>query len=386
MTNKENAGYTPGLDLDHPLSVYIHVPFCVRKCPYCAFVSHVPKAGELQAFPALIDRELALCRTPRGSGKIPVDTLYIGGGTPSCLSPETWGGLIRVLESHFRFLPGHEISVEANPDSLQKGHLSLWKEWGINRISLGVQSLDDDELRWLERPHDARKAMASISAVLASGIDLSVDLMFGLAGQTLRGWHRDMRYLLDTGLAHISLYQLTLEEGSRWQEGIPGQMTEGYPFYRWAQWYLPHRGYDQYEIASFARDRKWCRHNLAYWYGRDVLALGPGAWGYADGTRYWNHPDPIVYREKLLTGRSPVEGREHLPPERSFREAAVIALRTRWGIPLKAFRRRYGYNATYEVLDILRSFPRPFFHHRGSHIALSPRGMRVANAIWEALL
>lgn len=383
--SKITLGDAPEFALEHPLSVYIHVPFCVQKCPYCAFASHVPQAGEREGFPNLLDMELGLWSSPRG-GKIPVDTLYIGGGTPSSLSPKTWENLTRVLDSHFRFLPGHEISVEANPDSLRRDHLWLWKDWGVTRISLGVQSLDDDELRWLGRPHDARKAMEAISAVMASGMDLSVDLMFGLAGQTLRGWHRNMKTVLDTGLAHISLYQLTLEEGSQWEKGSPGQRADGYPFYRWAQWYLPHRGYEQYEIASFARDRKWSRHNLAYWYGRDVLGLGPGAWGYMEGVRYWNHSDNETYRQKLDTHCLPVGGQEHLPHERAFREAAVIALRTRWGIPLKAFRRRYGHQAVLIVLGILGSFPKCFFRHEKSHIALSPRGMRVANPIWEALL
>lgn len=385
MINGFSSGGVPEFVLEHPLSVYVHVPFCAQKCPYCAFASHVPREGEREDFPRLIERELDLVHPP-GSGKIPLDTLYIGGGTPSYLSPETWKELTRILGDHFQFLPGFEISVEANPDSLQKDHLWLWKDWGVTRISLGVQSLDDDELRWLGRPHDARKAMEAVSAVMASGIDLSVDLMFGLAGQTLRGWHRNLRTILDTGLAHISLYQLTLEEESRWGKDAPGQMAEGYPFYRWAQWYLPHRGYDQYEIASFARDRKWSRHNLAYWYGRDVLGLGPGAWGYMNGTRYWNHSESEIYRNRLVEGHLPIEGKEHLPPEEAFREAAVIALRTRWGIPMKAFRRRYGHQALLTVLNILRSFPKSFFRCQDSHIALSPRGMRVANPIWEALL
>ncbi len=374
-----------GSDFDHPYSVYLHVPFCVRKCPYCAFVSHVPKGGERADFPRLVERELnLLCSDTRG--KIPVDTLYIGGGTPSCLGPRTWEELLKILDQHMKMLPGREISIEANPDSLRREHLALWKEWGVTRVSLGVQSLDDDELRWLGRPHDSRKAMEAIAAVLASGMELSVDLMFGLSGQTLRGWHRTVRSVLDTGLGHVSLYQLTLEEGSRWAREVPGPLADGYPLYRWAQWYLPHRGYEQYEIASFARDRKWARHNLAYWYGADVLALGPGAWGFLDGTRYWNHADTESYSANLIKGQLPVKGTETLAPEKAFREAAIVALRTRWGIPLRAFRRRYGHEATQKILDTLQPFPSDLFRSRDNHLALSPKGMRVANPIWESLL
>lgn len=333
----------------------------------------------------MIRRELDLWCTDRRE-KVPVDTLYIGGGTPTCLEPSAWEELLSVLDRYLEFLPGHEISVEANPDSLKRDHLVLWKDWGVSRVSLGVQSLDDDELRWLGRPHDARKAMDAMSAVMASGMELSVDLMFGLAGQTLRGWHRSLRTVLDTGLGHLSLYQLTLEEGSSWAGKAPGSLTDGYPLYRWAQWYLPRRGYDQYEIASFARDRKWARHNLAYWHGTDFLALGPGAWGYLDGTRYWNHENFDCYRKELGAGHLPVAGRESLGPDNAFREAAIVALRTRWGIPFRAFRRRYGYRALMDVLSSLGNFPPRFFIWTGSRIALSPRGMRVANAIWESLL
>ena len=371
--------------LDRPYSVYLHVPFCVGKCPYCAFASHVALQGEREAFPDLIGKELDLLCSRQGR-RVAVDTLYIGGGTPTCLGPSAWEKLLAVLDRYLEYLPGREISVEANPDSLSRDHLVLWREWGVSRVSLGVQSLDDDELRWLGRPHDARKAMDAISAVMASGMELSVDLMFGLAGQTLRSWHRNLRTVLDTGLGHVSLYQLTLEEGSRWGKGAPGPLADGYPLYRWAQWYLPRRGYDQYEIASFARDRKWARHNLAYWYGADVLALGPGAWGFLDGTRYWNHEDFEFYRKRIAERQQPVAGSEKLGTGKAFREAAVIALRTRWGIPLRAFRRRYGLEALQEILECLQPFPPHFFRRTASHLALSPRGMRVANLIWESLL
>jgi len=166
-------------------------------------------------------------------------TLYIGGGTPTVLSAKQWEKLILILERYVDFLPFLEASVEANPGSLRADHIKLWRSWKITRVSLGAQSLDEGELNWLRRPHNAYEVADSLAALVASGLDVSVDLLFGLPGQTIQSWHRAIKDCLRFGIRHLSIYELTLEENTPWGENPPKGLTAGYPLYRFAQWYLP---------------------------------------------------------------------------------------------------------------------------------------------------
>ncbi len=273
--------------------------------------------------------------------------------------------------------------MEANPDSLRDGHLEVWKEWRISRVSLGIQSFSDKLLLWLGRLHDSKKALLALEAVRGKGFLVSGDLIFGIPGQDLKTWKNDLR-LLAGYAGHMSLYQLTKEKGTPIEhESVPSQ-EEGYVFYRFAQWYLEKKGFSQYEIASFATDGQWCRHNLAYWRQGNVLALGPSSWGYLDGLRYRNAGTLYKYLEQ--EGEIASEWEERLPLERQAREAAILALRTRWGIRWKTFRRRYGKESSKEIFDILHGLPRDLFVRRQGCTAFSPKGFRVANAIWELLV
>ncbi|WP_273003463.1 radical SAM family heme chaperone HemW [Acetomicrobium hydrogeniformans] len=373
------------LALSSPLSLYVHVPFCVRKCPYCAFYSVVSKASEIDKFMNCLDEELKLW-TALAGGKIKAQTLYIGGGTPTVLNCCQWERLISSLERYVDFLPFLEASVEANPGSLNTDHIKLWRSWRITRVSLGVQSLDDGELQWLKRPHSAHDAADAIAALVASGLDASVDLIFGLPGQTIQSWHRTLKDCLNFGIRHLSIYELTLEEGTPWGECPPSGLTEGYPLYRFAQWYLPKKGFIQYEIASFSLPRHWCRHNIAYWQGENFLGIGPGAWGYLDGFRYGNTKESNDYFDLITSGKLPVGYYEILPQERQATEAAILALRTRWGVTATTFKRKYGWKAYRKFLDTWEKLPSDCRAAcRGRH-AFTPKGFRIANALWENFL
>ena len=365
-------------------SLYVHVPFCRSKCPYCAFYSFRPRSGEMERWVSCIVKELTALKYEYLEGAT-LSTIYFGGGTPSYLPLELWRTLCQTLDELPK-MPDCEFTVEANPDSVGAEKLALWKYHGVTRISLGVQSLDDGELKTLARPHTSREALEAIELCQSYGFRVSVDLMFALPGQTLRKWHDSLSGIVRTGVGHISVYQLTIEPDSFWGRHQPEGLPDGYAMYRWAQYYLPRKGLKQYEIASFAREGHESRHNLAYWRRCNVLAAGPGAWGFLDGRRFANHKDLAKWAEAVENGISPMEYEEHLSGAREAAEAAVLALRMAEGIDSEAFVRRYGREYLDAITAKVRQMPSEYFRRTERGFSLSPRGMRVGNAIWCELI
>ncbi|MDR1873801.1 MAG: coproporphyrinogen III oxidase family protein [Synergistaceae bacterium] len=396
-------------------SLYLHVPFCVSRCGYCSFYSRAT-GPDVRRGDALVEAWLAgVGREAERIGRIwegrpPLRTVYIGGGTPTVLSPAVWARLLRVLEGAFDVSGVREATVEANPCSLTDDHLRLWRDSFVTRVSLGVQSLRDDELSWLGRRHDAREALLAIEKTLAYGFDASADLIFGLPLQTLRTWHDSLHRVVASGVGHVSAYQLTLSPHTPLGKSFEQknfELPEGYPFYRFAQWYLALRGLAQYEIASFARPGGECLHNLAYWRQENVLALGPSAWGYlgggwesqerspdgsschkfkyCGGLRYHNVSTLEEYISVSET-QLPIAGAERLQGRAAKTEAAILALRTRWGIDAAAFTERWGRECREEILGVLKSVPPRLVRIDESGARLTPAGMRVGNAIWVELM
>ena len=372
--------------LKDPLSVYLHVPFCVSKCPYCAFYSVPAIEGRIDSFLDALEKEVAWWSPFFSDGKVRARTFYIGGGTPSALSIGQWKRLFSIFDNTLDLRPGCEVSVEANPDSLTKEHLCFWKDIGITRISLGVQSLYDEDLKWLGRPHDATTAKKALAAVREEGFDLSADLLFGIAGQNLRKWYNLLNEIMAFDPGHLSIYQLVLEEDSRWGKAAPRGLFNGYPEYRFAQWFLPKKGLEQYEVASFSRPGKWCRHNISYWYGKDVLAFGPSAWGYINGLRYCNVKNLKDYICKAGTCEGTVSDFEMLDEEKRLREAMILATRTRWGFLPANLRRCFDQGILDKILNSMQDLPKDLFTSDGTRIALSRKGIRVGNAIWERIV
>ncbi|MDR3231273.1 MAG: radical SAM family heme chaperone HemW [Synergistaceae bacterium] len=373
-------------------SLYLHVPFCLSKCGYCSFHSQALGGNpdsSIEAWLTGVSREAGYIGRIWG-GRPPLRTVFVGGGTPTVLPPSAWRRLLRLLENAFDLSEIQEATVEANPCSLTEEHLTLWRDSFVTRVSLGVQSLQDDELLWMGRRHDARTALRAIERTLACGFDTSADLIFGVASQTLRGWHDTLRRVVASGVGHISTYQLTLEAHTPLAEKLDrekSELPEGYSFYRFAQWYLPRRGLAQYEIASFARPGGECRHNLAYWRRENVLALGPAAWGYLrdDGFRYHNVFTPEEYASLTETGL-PIAGAERFEGRAAGAEAAILALRTKWGIDAAEFTNRFGRGLWEEIRAILEGIPRRLVRIDDDGARLTPGGMRVGNAIWVELL
>ncbi|MBQ9390127.1 MAG: radical SAM family heme chaperone HemW, partial [Synergistaceae bacterium] len=359
--------YTP---VPNPCSLYVHVPFCERKCGYCSFYSVRKNYSNVSAWLEALENEAERYSV---DGKILLSTLYVGGGTPTVLTLSEWESLMSIIRKDFDTSTLIEATSEANPNSLTSEHVSFLKDNNFTRISLGVQSMNDSELKILGRIHDSESAENAMNLVKSSGLTLSCDLIFGIPGQTLRTWDKSLRCVMEYA-NHISCYQLTLEPDAPMYEryGSDDLNNAGYKFYRYAQYMLPRCGFEQYEISNFARSGYECRHNLAYWNHSDVIALGPSAVSYVDGVRYSN-PRTL---EEYVSG---VGGtKEELSVRESAVELAVLSLRTKRGI-LRA-------DLLPEIEEVIMGMPSDLFVVTPERIALTPRGMRLGNSIWCELI
>ncbi|MEJ5331018.1 MAG: radical SAM family heme chaperone HemW, partial [Desulfobaccales bacterium] len=315
--------------------LYVHVPFCRGKCPYCGFHS-CTDLTLIPAWLAALEAEAGLYREVFPS----FDTLYLGGGTPSLLTLPALERLLTLLRRLFAFAPESELTLEANPDDLTPEKLRGYRELGITRLSLGVQSLEEQELKFLKRRHTAAQAEAALSAALAAGLPaVAVDLIYGLPGQSLLTWEKTLTRILAYRPQHLSCYQLTAEAGTplmaRLEKGevaLPGE-EDGLAFFLFTSEFLTDQGYLHYEVSNYARGEKnFSRHNRKYWQHVPYLGLGPAAHSFAGGQRWWNHADLTIYLEALVRGEAPVAGRETLTPEQLRLEALLLGFRTRFGV------------------------------------------------------
>jgi len=333
--------------------LYVHVPFCKTKCPYCDFYSIVSGAtpGELlAALPVEAERARGVFA--------PFDTLYIGGGTPSLLSTAEIESLFASIRGAFVFAPGVEVTLEANPDDVTREKLAAWRELGVNRLSLGIQSFEDAELRFLRRRHDARAARGAIDLAREAGFgNVGIDLIYGLEGQSLVSWARTLAAALETAPEHLSCYQLSIEPrtefGRMRERGELRAICEEAQrelFIRTSET-LRAAGYVHYEISNYARgDALVSRHNSKYWRHAPYLGLGPSAHSFKDGRRWWNVRSVRGYCDALGGGASPIEGEETLTADQLNLEALYLGFRTRGGVPLEALRAFPNWQATLDSL------------------------------------
>jgi putative oxygen-independent coproporphyrinogen III oxidase len=322
---------TPGL--------YVHVPFCRGKCAYCDFYS-ITALSMTPAYLEALEAEATLYQDQFAT----FDSIYLGGGTPSLLPGEQLTALMACLRRHFHFAPDTEVTLEANPDDLTPEKLALFRDLGVNRLSLGVQSFDDAELRFLGRRHTARQAEQALKLARAAGFkNLGLDLIYALPGQEEGAWLNNLKEALKFQPEHLSCYQLTLSPetplGRRQAQGkldLLGEEAERRLFLLTSR-FLEEQGYLHYEVSNFAREESLtCRHNLKYWQHAPYLGLGPAAHSYHNGRRWWNHASLREYCRALKSGAAPVAGQECLTPEQLELEALSLGLRTREGLILTA--------------------------------------------------
>lgn len=335
---------TIGSEASDACSLYIHVPFCSVKCPYCHFYVIPYEEEREKLFVQGIAEEWHRFAAPQIDGR-PLVSIYFGGGTPSLLNPSSVEKILRL----FPYSSDCEITLEANPESVTPEKMRALKAIGINRLSIGVQSLDDGQLHVLDRRHRSSLAIQAIEDSAAAGFDnLSIDLMYDIPGQSLASWHRTIDRAMTLPISHLSLYNLTFEPNTIFfkkrrdlRPSLPSP-EESSQMLEYAVSSCEASGLRRYEISAFARGDAYSRHNTGYWTGRPFLGLGPSAFSYFYGKRFKNAASITKWLTALETGISPVDFEEKLSPEAAFRELLAIRIRLLEGIDLNSFTARYG--------------------------------------------
>ncbi|MDR2372948.1 MAG: radical SAM family heme chaperone HemW [Bifidobacteriaceae bacterium] len=328
-----------------PFAVYVHVPFCARRCGYCDFNTYVagPQARAAFARQAVKELELAaaeLDRT-RQAGRT-ASSVFFGGGTPTLLGPATLVKLYDAVRRVFGVAPGAEVTAEANPDSIDEGGLAELAAGGFNRVSFGMQSALPQVLARLDRTHDPERVALVVAAAGRAGLEASVDLIYGTPGESLADWEASVRAALALGVDHISAYALTLEPHTPMARRVragelgPIDPDDQADKYELADELLTGGGLSWYEISNWARPGHESRHNLGYWTGADWLGIGPGAHSSIGARRFWNVKSPAVYGRTIAAGRLPRAGGETLDAAASQLERVMLRLRTAAGLELAA--------------------------------------------------
>ncbi|MFN8092256.1 MAG: radical SAM family heme chaperone HemW [Vicinamibacteria bacterium] len=332
--------------------LYLHVPFCSAVCPYCDF--SVLKAGEAarRRFVERMVAEVPLAAAAWDEAR-PFDTVYFGGGTPSQLEPEALGRILEACRDGLAVASEAWTFLEANPEDVTAPACAAWRALGVRTLSLGVQSFADEPLRFLGRRHTGAQARAAVATALGAGFDtVSVDLMFGLPGQSREDWEGDLAAVAALDPGHVSCYQLTIHERTRF--GVAkrrGQLAEMPEAGQAALFGLTHRfladaGFQAYEVSNFARgDEHQSRHNRKYWDHTPYLGLGPSAHSFAAGAparRWWNELRTPRWEARIAAGERPVESEERLGPEELATETLMLGLRTTEGVDLGSFESRFG--------------------------------------------
>jgi oxygen-independent coproporphyrinogen-3 oxidase len=372
------------------IALYIHVPFCRRKCPYCSFVSYDYRGADIPLYLSALKKELK-----QRAGGERIRSIFFGGGTPSLLPAKDIGDLLSLINTLFILDEAAEITIEANPGTIDEAFLAAIRNLGVNRLSLGVQSLNDRELVLLGRIHTAAEARDAVRFARGAGFDnLSLDLIYGLPGQTLSDWQHSLDDALALATEHLSLYALTLEEDTpMWtaiQEGfLPGIDPDlSADQYELAEDSLAAHGYSHYEISNWARPGRECRHNLTYWRNLPYFGAGVAAHSCMDGRRFANTKNLDKYLAYYSGKKSPLpELDEEIGPELELAETVILGLRLGEGINANDIQSRFG-------IDILAHYRRQveemaeagLLEQADGHIRLTRRGRLLSNEVFWRFL
>jgi oxygen-independent coproporphyrinogen-3 oxidase len=377
--------------------VYVHWPFCLAKCPYCDFNSHVRRAVDHAAWRAALVAEAGHMRAL--SGPRPADTVFFGGGTPSLMEPATVGAVLSAIDRLWGLAPGAEITLEANPTSVEAGRFRGYAAAGVNRVSLGVQALDDAALRALGRQHSAAEARAAFETARRQFTRVSFDLIYARTGQTADAWAAELALALDMAPGHLSLYQLTIEAGTRFGElhargrlsVPPDDAAAG--MYEVTQALTEAAGMPAYEVSNHARPGAEGRHNLVYWRGGDYAGIGPGAHGRitrADGRRLAVETlrDPAAWLARVADAGHGLDRAEPVAPQDQATEYLLMALRLAEGADLGRHARLAGAPVAPDRIDrlVASGHLRRLGRAAGARIAATPQGRIVLNALLAELL
>lgn len=384
------------------ISIYIHVPFCEKKCPYCDFNSFETTDINETEYVEAVSKELSLLLKKYASYNFPkkLYTLYFGGGTPSTLSPGALDKIIKFVGRHFEITKQSEITIEANPGSSDILKFKDYLNIGINRLSLGIQSFNDDELKTLGRIHSSEEAKKAINAAIESGFkNISLDLIFALPNQTTDEFIQNLETALTFKTQHISLYGLTYEEGTPFYTDLKGGFLEELADETYIDMYdlavskLKLNGFNRYEVSNFAKDGFISKHNFNYWQRKDYLSLGPGAHSFLRdlspfGTRWRNVKNYEKYLNFINNNDlSSMEMVEELTKDDAFNEALMVGLRTTDGIDLKQLERDFGSDKIHKINQTSRELIKSdLLIKSGNTLKLTPLGFKLTDSIINKLL
>ena len=371
-----------------PRSAYVHVPFCRHRCGYCDFTLVAGRDDLIDRYLAAIDKELMRCTV-----SLELDTLYLGGGTPSHLGPAGLERLFAVLASTLRPVADAEVTVEANPLDVTDAFVAAARRAGVTRVSLGGQSLDASTLRVLDRDHAPDDVRNAAHLLLDAGFTVSLDVMTAAPGQTLAGVEADLAAAAALGVQHVSVYCLTWEKGTAFArqraKGVLQPIEEPLEraMFEAAIDRLEAGGFAHYEVSNFARPGARCRHNEAYWDCRPWEAFGPGAARFDGRTRITNHRSTTTWLSKVLTGGDFTGDVDAMTDEEAARERIVVGLRRRDGLDRDAFRRLSGFDLDKLAGESIRRWVgRGLAMDNGDHVHLTREGLLVSDTLWADVL
>jgi len=365
--------------------IYIHIPFCLSKCGYCDFYS----VTSTEKIPRYINSLLKEMKMYRGRFES-VDTLYLGGGTPSLLDSNQLADVVKGIHEHFIVSADAEITIEANPGDITREKAESFFEAGINRISIGIQSFDDSTLSFLGRRHSSTGAISAIDNVRKAGFDnIGLDLIYGVPGQNLESWLKTLHTALSFDPEHLSCYQLTIEPstplGAKYRAGEVESPDEDIlcEFFMKTSLLLEESGYTHYEVSNFAKGPEYMsRHNRKYWDHTPYLGLGPAAHSFAGNRRWWNHRSVARYIEEVDRRIPPIEKSELLTRTQLRLEALYLGLRTATGIDLRNFAERYSFDLLEEKRDILAAMrDEGLITMDDTHIRPTRKGLAMADSM-----
>ena len=372
------------------IALYIHIPFCKRKCKYCSFISFDDRVNDIPAYIDALKQEFIL-----RSVSATIETIYFGGGTPSLLSPQQLSDILAVIGRCFEIADDTEISIEANPGTVDLKYLADIKEAGINRLSLGIQSFNDAELSMLGRIHSSKEAGAAVRDARQAGFDnLNIDLIYGLPGQNIDDWNTSLHQALDFHPEHMALYALTLEaeemlakeiKAGKWPQIDADTVATQYEL---AEELLGKKGYRHYEISNWSRPGRECRHNLVYWQEGSYLGVGVAAHSYIEKRRSANTGDLDKYIKALSQNKlPPQEIDEIINPDLEIAESIILGLRLCCGINIDDFEKRFG-------IDIMKQYGKQIeellnfglIEKNQEYIRLTPQGRLLGNEVFWRFL
>lgn len=372
--------------------IYVHIPFCVKKCNYCDFPSYPGFEGIFHDYAAAVCTEIE--NTRNEYGVLEADTIFFGGGTPSLLSPQDISLIFNAIEKSFRLTGDAEISLEANPGTLSEDKLKAYRDLGFNRISLGLQAAQNRLLQFMGRIHNREQFLGSIRMAKESGFDnINADAIFGIPGQSMEDWLETVELLLSEEVAHISAYSLQIEEGTPWynlqQQGKLPEVDESLEreMYYLVIKRLEEAGFHHYEISNFSRPGKECRHNLKYWTGRPYFGFGAAAHSFVQDKRLANQANPMEYIRSIKKCESARISEDKIGPDEKLSERLILGTRLISGVSLTQLEQEFGSEALQRHRAAIEKLTAEgLICFDGDMLRLTKRGLDYANQVWMEFL